>query len=240
MGTYSKAPQAAKKRAIDAKVEGQIDIDDGAYLKYLIVEASKGSVTVGDKTNGLQFFFIKGGGEGFLDASYAGKDASRMIQLADTTSASGIEMIFEDNDLLVVFDSKGKLVSSALLGVPIFVAPSSPTAHDGLREITAKSTHDAWDGRPVSLYRNENYQVKYYGLLIDDSLGRYRSGAVRIDLHKEEDTNGCIFIKDKDTPSLSHVAVLNAFEPKLIKDIQHSIGKTAKANIGIMHMIKIE
>ena len=28
---------------------------------------------------GLQFYMIKGGGEGFLDSYYAGKDASREI-----------------------------------------------------------------------------------------------------------------------------------------------------------------
>lgn len=240
MGTYSNAPEAAKKRAIDAKIGGAIDKNDEVYLKALIAGASNGSVTVNDKATSLQFFIVKGGGEGLLDVSYSGKDAGRMIQLGDTTSASGISMIFEDNDLMVVFDRKGALISSALLGRPVFVAPSTPTSHDGLREITANRTYDAWDGRPVSLYRNENYNVKYYGLWIDDSLGLYRSRQVRIDLHKEEDTNGCIFIKDDKTPSTAHLPLLNAFEPKFILDVQKSIGQKTKSHIGTMHMIKIK
>jgi hypothetical protein len=238
MGSYSKAPEAAKKKAIDAKIGGTIDQNDEGYLKSLIKEASGGAVTVSDKAKGLQFFIVKGGAEGFLDASYAGIDASRIVQKHDTTATSAIDMIFDDNDLLAVFDRGGKLIASALLSRPIFVAPSP--GQSGLREITAQRTYDAWDNRPVTLYRNERFQVKYYGLAVDDSLHNYSTGSVRIDLHKEEDTNGCIFIKDPNTPSTAHIPLLNKFEPKLIEDIQKHIGAKTKGGLGTMRMIEIK
>jgi hypothetical protein len=238
MGSYSKAPEAAKKKAIDGKIGGTIDMNDEGYLKALIKEASGGAVTVGDKAKGLQFFIVKGGAEGFLDASYAGIDASRIVQKHDTTASSAIDMIFDDNDLLAVFDGGGKLVSSALLSRPSYVAPSP--GQSGLREITAETTYNAWDKGTVHLYRNQQFQVKYYGLWIDDSLGNYRTGYARIDLHKEEDTNGCIFIKDPNTPSTAHVPLLNKFEPKLIEDIQKHIGAKEKQSIGVMRMIEIK
>jgi hypothetical protein len=236
-GYYSTAPEAQKKKDIDAKIGGTMDLTNEGYLKALIKEASKGAVSVSDKAGGLQFFIVKGGGEGFLDATHIGKNASRMEQYHDTTAASGIEMIFDDNDLLAVFGRDGTLIGAAVLSRPIFVAPTP--GQSGLREITANSVYDAWDGQPVSIYRNERFTVKYYGLAVDDSLGKYRSGAVRIDLHKEEDTNGCIFIKDKDTPSTDHLPLLNGFEPKLILAIQKAIGAKTKSNIGTMRMIDI-
>lgn len=242
MGDYSNAPEAAKKKAIDAKIKAggkiKIDMNDEGYLKALIAE---GGGSVSDIAKGLQFFIIKGGGEGFLDASYAGNNANRIEQMGDTTSASSrkiVMMIFDDNDLLAVFDEKGSLISSALLSRPIYVAMDS--SQSGLREVTANKTYDAWDGRSVSLYRNENFTVKYYGLWVDDSLGWYRKGHVRIDLHKEEATNGCIFIKDAGTPSMDHALALNTFEPALILAVQKSIGAKTKTNIGTMHMIEIK
>ena len=65
-----------------------------------------------DHAAGLQFFIVKGGGEGFLDGSYAGKDASRMIVLGGSTTASStapMTFVFDDNDLLIAFDKAGKI-----------------------------------------------------------------------------------------------------------------------------------
>lgn len=240
---YSAASEAGKKRAIDEKImggdyanAGKIDMRDEAYLKSLINLASGGKLTVG-AAKGLQFYMIKGGGEGFLDSSYKGRDASRVIigGGVTTSGAAGTMMIFDNNDLLAVFDAKGALLGSALLDRPISITnPNIWSEH------TANRIYDAWNGQRVSLYHNRNFDIKYYGLMIADKLGWYASGRVRVDLHKQEATNGCIFIKDPATPPLSDTAKLNAFEPKLIKDIQAHIGAKAKSNIGIMHVIEIK
>jgi hypothetical protein len=233
MGTYSDAPQAAKKRAIDNKIGGAPDIGNEGYLKALIKEASSSSVTVSSSAKGLQFFIVRGGGEGFLTAWYSGKDASNIIQLGSTTSKAGVSMKLVDNDLLAVFAETGKLINAALLRRPRFV-------EHRMGEAIADDTYAAWDGRPVSLYRNENFDVKYYGLSVDDSRGNYRGNKIRIDMHKYEKTNGCILIVDGNTPSLDHIPVLNSFEPQIILDIQKVIGERTKQNIGTMHMIEIK
>jgi hypothetical protein len=234
MGTYSDALEAAKKRAIDKKIGGTIAMDDEAYLKSL-VEYASGSTKVTVGASGLQFFIIKGGGEGFLDAWYSGKDASRRISHGPTTAHKvGTEMIFDDNDLLAVFTKSGKLIGSALLQRPISIKhPNIWSEH------TANRIYDAWDGRSVSIYRNTSFDIKYYGLAVADKLGWYASGAVRVDLHKQEATNGCIFIVDPNTPLYSNPTALNLFEPQLIKDIQTEIAAKVKLNIGTMHVIEI-
>jgi len=56
-------------------------MDNPVYLKGLIKKCSDGAPGVADHARGLQFFIVKGGGEGFLSGCYAGKDASRMIAL---------------------------------------------------------------------------------------------------------------------------------------------------------------
>jgi hypothetical protein len=225
---YSKAREATQKLRIDTQILGgdfcygaAIDMRNEEYLKKLISNASGGSLTVLPAAQGLQFFIVKGGGEGFLADRYRGIDAS------DVTRQPGR---FDDNDLIAVFDKKGKLISSALLQRS-FSIPGKIT------QKTADKVYDAWDNRPVSLYKNENFVIKYFGLKIDDSLGEYRSGRVRIDIHKQEDTNGCIFIVDEDTPLTSETAKLNAFEPRFIVDVMRAAG--VKENIGIMHMVTI-
>ena len=65
-------------------------MNDEGYLKALIAE---GGGSVSDIAKGLQFFIIKGGGEGFLDASYAGNNANRIEQMGDTTSASSRKIV---------------------------------------------------------------------------------------------------------------------------------------------------
>lgn len=246
--TYSTAAEASAKFRIDEEiVDGdlanlaKIDMKNEAYLKELISKASMGKRTVQSGAKGLQFYMIKGGGEGFLDPYYFGKDASRlMVSGGVTTSGSaGTTMVFDNNDLLAVFDRTGKLIGSALLQRPIsIVNPSRKNPHMWT-EPTANKVYDAWDDRLVSIYRNTNFGIDYYGLRIDDSLGWYDNGSVRVDLHKQEATNGCIFIVDPNTPALSNKAALNMFEPQLIKDIQAHIRAKDKSNIGRMYVIKI-
>ncbi len=249
---YSTAPEAAKKRLIDERImtgfQKIIDMHDAIYLEMLIYLSSQGKKTISVSARGLQFFIVKGGGEGFLGSSYGGRDASRVLIGGGVTTDGkpGTTMIFDDNDLIAVFDPKGKLISSALLRRPISIAtPKKPTFWT---EGTANKVYDAWDGSPVSIYRNRNFGIEYYGLWINDKLGYYtrKTGWVRIDIHKEEATNGCIFIKDSntpplsETPSLSETIRLNAFEPQFIKDIQKNIGAAIKWNIGTMHMIEMD
>jgi hypothetical protein len=62
---------------------------------------------------------------------------------------------------------------------------------------------------------------------------------VRVDLHKQEATNGCIFIVDEFTPPLSNPALLNRFEPQLIKDIQSEVGARTRPNIGTMNVLSV-
>jgi hypothetical protein len=71
-----------------------------------------------------------------------------------------------------------------------------------------------------------------------------------VDFHKEEQTNGCIFIRDINTPPLPDHALpeaaqraaltaLNDFEPELIKAVQAKIGAKTKNEIGIMRVVKV-
>jgi len=212
------------------------------YLKTLIMLVTAGTIVVSNSASRLQFFIIRGGAEGFLPDEYSGRDATRINSGATVTTsgAAGTAMIFDDADLLVVFDKTGKLVSSARLSRPISI-----THPDKMTEATANLVYEAWDGQPVNLYHNTNYTVHYYGLWVDDKLGRYRLPAsdpksVKIDMHKSEATNGCIFIIDELTPDMSHLRVLNLYEPQLIQDVQHAIGAREKNNVGTMRMISIK
>jgi hypothetical protein len=75
--------------------------------------------------------------------------------------------------------------------------------------------------------------------MIDDSLGWYQSGSVRVDIHKQENTNGCIFICDPNTPDVDTKKTdLDKFEPKFITDVMSKVG-SKPSNIGIMHMISV-
>ena len=237
---YSKAAEASRKLLIDEQIlkttkkVDAIAFNNEDYLKQLIAIASGGKHTVSG-ANGIQFFIIKGGAEGFLDSSYVGKDASNIVLTGPTTSGKpGTMMVFDDNDLLAAFDKTGKLINAALLRRPLSITnPNIWTKR------TADKVYDAWDKGSVSLYRNANFDIKYYGLWVYDSLGWYSSGRVRVDLHKQEATNGCIFIVDPNTPPYWDKAKLNMFEPKFIKDIQSAVGAKVKQNIGTMHMLTV-
>jgi RHS repeat-associated protein len=237
---YSSAPEAVNKRKIDLEFIGgdfskgdQVNLKNEDYLKFLIDKSSDGKVTVSKNAKGLQFFIVKGGGEGFLDKSLSGKDASKVSLPNTTTSGAKGTAIVDYNDLIIIFDSKGKLVSAANLIRPLSI-PNIWT------QKTANLVYNSWDNGKVSLYRNENFEVQYYGLKVDDKLNYYSSGKVRIDMHKQEDTNGCIFICDPATPSKSDLKKINAFEPKLITDIQATLGKKTGTDIGIIRMLEIK
>ena len=246
---YSNAPEADPKRRLDEALMGgdftkrdKIDMEDEDYLKQLIYLASGGRRVVGTGVKGLQFFMIKGGGEGFLKPYYRGKDASQHMvhDGATTANSGGVTMVFDNNDLLAVFEGSGKLLGSALLKRPIVVTDPNRRNPHMWTEITANRIYDAWDGRSVRLYKNKNFEIEYYGLMVWDRLGWYASRKVMVDLHKQEQTNGCIFIVDPDTPPLSDPARLNLFEPQIILDIQAHIGARTKDNIGTMHVIVIK
>jgi hypothetical protein len=246
---YSQAPEAAKKRAIDLQIIGgdysrgsEVSKDNESYLKSLIEIASGGKQRVGaDAKKRLHFYIIRGGGEGFLPPSFATKDAGDFVQAASTTSgASGITFHFDMNDLLVVFDKAGKFVSSALL--------QRPTSITGVwSKETAQAVYDAWDSKEVFISKNTNFEIPYLGLGVADG---FRKKHIVVDMHKQEDTNGCIFILDPNTPVLDHddptrPDKLGKFEPQLIKDVLAAIGKTpadirgGNVALGIMHRVDI-
>jgi len=248
---YSSSPAAPKKRMVDLQITGgdaakedKIDMHSENYLKQLIKLSSKGKIEVSDKARKLQFFIIKGGAEGFLDSSYRNTDANNQVESAGvtTTGAPGTSMRFSDTDLLAVFDTDGTLVSSALLRRPMWIH------HPRIwSENAANKVYAAWDGAPVSIYHNRNrhWDIHYYGLWMNDKRGYYTSGHYQVDLHKQEATNGCIFIVDDNTPdyvpgNTAAIAALNSFEPQFIKDVQQAIGAQVKKNIGIMHMVEIQ
>lgn len=240
MATYSTSPEGQRKAALDLAILGKdglggLTLDNEAYLKRLIREVSRGRVEVSSGARGLQFFIVKGGGEGFLDAAYEKKDASRVtVGGATTSGVKGTEIVFDDNDLLAAFTAGGTLIAAALLRRPLSIKhPSIWSEH------TANTVYNAWDGQSVSLYRNTNFEIQYYGLRVNDKLGYYSSGRVRIDLHKEEATNGCIFIRDPNSPPISEPHKLNRFEPAFIVRIQEAIGAKTGFHIGTIRVVSI-
>jgi hypothetical protein len=238
---YSRAPEAARKRDIDLQIIGddyrrsaEISLDNENYLKELIRLGSGGKQAVGAHAKKLQFFIIRGGAEGLLPADMAAKDASNVV-VPGTTTDGGTprEFRFDNNDLLAVFDAGGKLIGAALLQRPVSIT--------GVwREDKANAVYNAWHNKGVSIYRNANFSVPYLGLFVDDGM----KGTGWVDMHKEEATNGCIFITDPDTPGLD-TEELKTFEPKLIVAILASIGKRpdqvkAAIPLGTMRVVDIK
>lgn len=238
---YSKAPEAARKRDIDLQIIGddyrrsaEISLNNGDYLKELIRLGSNSKQKVSDSARKIQFFIIRGGAEGLLPADMAGKDASNVLFPGSTTSGKkSPEFRFDNDDLLAVFDPRGKLIGAALLQRPISIT--------GIwTEKTANAVYNTWNSKEVSIYRNKNFDVPYLGLVVDDGMKK----KAWVDLHKQEATNGCIFIVDPNTPEYGTEELLK-FEPKLITDILASIGKrpdqvTGTISLGIMHLVDIK
>jgi hypothetical protein len=261
---YSKSAEAGRKRVIDMMTIGfnlmdaaSVDFHKEEYVKGLIGAATNGAVQVSKLSPKLQFFIIKGGAEGFLDKFYETVDASNLFipgQLT-TDGKPGTDMTFDDGCLMAVFDPRGKLIASALLRRPFTIKTASDPHF--WTEHTANAIFDAWDKQPVSLYHNTNFDVAYFGLQINDSAGYYASGRARIDIHKQEATNGCIFIVDPATPpyppepanpndpaqAAAHKAALTTlshFEPDFIVKVQTAIGAKTKEGFGTMRVIKIK
>ena len=258
---YSKSPAASVKRTYDLKImdsdvrnSDRVDFRKGDYIKQLIKLMSHNRVEVKALTHGLQFFFLMGGAEGFLDsATFSGVDASRVVSGGSTTSGGdGTTMVLDNTNLLAAFDRHGNFVSSALLIRPlsITIPPPPPPGFHGWSEDAATKVLAAWDNCKVNLYHNANFEVKYYGLQVDDSKNYYKGRSIMVDIHKEEDTNGCIFIVDDSTPPLpddddpapaksAALKKLNDFEPKFIKDVQAKIGAKTAWPAGTMRVVKM-
>jgi hypothetical protein len=260
---YSTAPEATTKRNIDLQIiggdygrGGEVRIDNPIYLKRLIELASGGKqqvLPIGAKEK-LQFFIIGGGAEGLLPNWLMGKDAHNFEKTGSTTTPSGKADIFrfDENDLLTVFDGTGKLISSARLERPIFITDTWGEGKDKHGKTTPERVWDAWTekAREVFIYKNDRNPawIPYLGLGVNDGL---RGKAATVDMHKQEDTNGCIFIIDEHTPvkfkdSKDRKKQLSGFEPQLIKDILASIGKKVEdinnnpVSLGVLRVIEIK
>lgn len=249
---YSKAPEAARKRDIDLQIiddnyarSGEIRIDNPDYLKALIRLGSGGKKEVSSGAKKIQFFIVRGGAEGFLPSDLANKDASDVVEPGETTAGGApSEFRFDDNDLLVVFDPKGKLIGAALL--------QRPTSITGAwTKETSTIIYNKWDNKGVGIYKNNNphWSIHYLGLVVDDGMKGPGEHHGWIDMHKQEATNGCIFIVDDTAPEFDDtdpdkINKLNTFEPKLLVDILASIGKRptdvkGKIDLGIMNLVDI-
>jgi hypothetical protein len=236
---YSKSREAARKRDIDLQIisddysrSAEIRLDNADYLKALIRLGSNGKQSVSDHARKIQFFIIRGGGEGFLHSSLAGSDAGNFPVTSETTAHKKSTSRFDLNDVMAVFDPKGKLIGAAALQRPISI-PGRWT------EKTANAVYNAWHNKEVAIYRNANFDVEYLGLVVDDGM-KHRAW---VDLHKQEATNGCIFIVDPATPEYG-TKELDTFEPKLLMDVLSSIGKRPEQvkgtiRLGIMHLVDI-
>jgi hypothetical protein len=229
---YSRAPEAARKRDIDLRIisddyarSSEISLKNPDYLKQLIVFASNGRQKVGTSAKKIQFFIVRGGGEGFLGQDMAKENAGR-VRVAGTTTdgKSSLSFRFDNNDLIAVFDAGGGLIGAALLQRPL----SIPGAW---REKTANKVYDAWHNKGVSIYRNTNFDIPYLGLVVADGMKK----TAWVDLHKQEATNGCIFIVDPATPGVDQ-PTLHDFEPRLIVDILAAIGKKPADVKGTIHL----
>jgi hypothetical protein len=237
--TYSLAPEAARKRDIDLQIIGddykrsrEITITSEAYLKELIRLGSGGKQSVSTAAKKIQFFIIRGGAEGFLSSAFAKLNAGDVSDQGESTGKKITTNRVDFNDVMAVFEPSGKLIRAVFLIRPLQI-PGRWTAR------TANDIYNAWHNKEVSIYRNTSFLVPYLGLVVDD--GMKKRGWV--DIHKQEQTNGCIFITDPDTPAL-HTPELDTFEPKLIHEILATIGKTpdqvkGMIRLGIMKLVDI-
>jgi hypothetical protein len=270
---YSQAKEAATKRAIDLEIIGgdydrsdEISLKNEDYLKKLIEIGSRHKQKVSAHARNLQFFIIHGGGEGLLPTGEGleNKNAGRMEEAGETTDGKPETDLYDKNDIITVFDKNGDVVSAARLERPLSI-PGYWT------EKTANKVYNSWHNKDVFIYRNDYFfklpplgdGVIYLGLGVDDGF----RGRATVDLHKQEATNGCIFIVDDKTPTdLSakdkqgrtvsvmdkgkHVDVplkeIDVFEPALIVDVLKAKGmkpedmKDHRKYLGTMHIVEIK
>jgi hypothetical protein len=254
---YSQAKEAATKRAIDLQIiggdysrSGDISLENEDYLKKLIEIGSSHKQKVSESAAfGLQFFIIHGGGEGLLPHKYEDKNAGRITAPGQGTNGKSSERNYDVNDVIAVFDSGGHLLSAARLIRPLGVPGE-------LRKETAERVYNSWHKKKVSIYRNTHFYdlggIMYLGLAVEDGFRGSGKGSVTIDLHKKEDTNGCIFIADRHTPRKNELdadgkRLLDSWEPKLIVDILKAKGmapedvkKQRQYHLGIVYTVKIQ
>jgi hypothetical protein len=147
---YSLASEARRKRAIDLEIIGgdysksrDIRIDNEDYLKKLIEIGSGGKQQVLLKARDMQFFIVRGGGEGFLPDALRKIDANNNVTHWRSTDGSLGETDFDENDLLAVFGTGGALIGSARLSRPTYVA-----GH--ISRSTTARVYDAWQAREFS------------------------------------------------------------------------------------------
>lgn len=233
---YSMAPEAAVKRLIDLQIIGgdyrrgdEVKIDNEAYLKNLIDIVSQGMLSAGPSSD-TQFFIIKGGAEGFLPAYLAGENAGHFASTSVSTSgATSTHSIFDNNDLLAVFNKAGVLLSAARLERPLYLPRSE--GFIGWSEKTAEKVYASWANKKVFIYKNTRHEIPYLGLYVEDGK---RDKGITVDIHKQEQTEGCIFIVDRNTPAIDD-SNLGAFEPKLIKDVLANLGLST-SDVGRKHI----
>jgi len=244
---YSLAPEARRKRAIDLEIIGgdytrssDIRIDSEDYLKKLIAIASGNAVS--GKAKRMQFYVVRGGAEGMLPDDLRGINANSNETSWTGTDGKPGRTIFDENDLIAVFAPDGTLIGSARLRRPTLVSASA-----GVRGNTANRVLAAWDGKNVFVYPSHvEGWIPYLGLAVDDG---FRDGSanqgrhVYIDLHKQEQTNGCIFIVDPATPAVG-TDELRTFEPALIKKIIAAKGLDpaklkGRVNLGTMKVVAV-
>ena len=158
---YSLAPEARRKRAIDLQIiggdyarSGEVRIDNEAYIKKLIEIGSGGKQSVRSNAKDMQFFIVRGGGEGFLPDDLRKIDASNNVRHWPSTTGRLGETDFDENDLLVVFDGGGTLIASARLRRPTYVQTRISRA-------TAAKVYDAWAGKRVFIYSNRSSDPRW-------------------------------------------------------------------------------
>ena len=99
---YSLAPEARRKRAIDLEIIGgdytksaDVRIDNEDYLKKLIDIGSGGNQKVLSNARGMQFFIVRGGGEGFLPGALRMTNARKKVTHWDRRDGTQGEMDFD-------------------------------------------------------------------------------------------------------------------------------------------------
>ena len=214
---YSKAKEATWKRSFDEEIAAagiQIVPTNGTYWRLLIRCLSEARVDC--IVEGLQFFVIRGGYEGFL---------SKDLRLTDANKVhwDGREGTTDLNDVLVVLDENGNYVGAYQLAVPNYYPR------------TAKMVATDWEGRAVFSYWNDTYS--YRGLAVldrgklpryDPKVGKY---AYWIDIHHKLGTLGCIEVA---AGASKEIANFDAFLHRLEKahgrkvEEQYAAGKKAE------------
>jgi len=177
--SYSRAPEAAAKRAVDQDLwQAGIPVkrDSERYWKEYVARVG-GSVSA--DAGGVQIFYLQGGWEGFLTKAEARGDANR----AAWDGRSGKTDV---NNALVVFSPNGALLGAYQMAVP--------NSYPG----TARMVASEWSGEKVFTYHNQRWDYEALAVLdtgklpaFDPGVGKYRYW---IDIHHQVGTLGCIEI----------------------------------------------